>query len=152
MMIRLPNGHKAGVIPQLVETIDLMPTLLELAGAPLPFGVQGESLLPMIRGESRLPYVAFGESTFFGEQRYVALADFRLIFTKEDEATELYNLAADPLELEDLAAAEPDLVKALRQRLDSWEEMVVAAAVDGSQNADIDLETLERLKGLGYVQ
>jgi arylsulfatase A-like enzyme len=152
MIIRLPNGSRAGTIPNLVETIDLMPTLLELAGAPLPYGIQGESLLPLIRGESRLPYVAFGESTFFGEQRYVALADYRMIFTKDGETAELYNLAADPLELEDLAAAEPDLVQALRKRLDSWEEMVVAAAVDGAQDADIDLETLERLKGLGYVQ
>jgi arylsulfatase A-like enzyme len=152
MMIRLPNGHKAGTIANLVETIDLMPTLLELAGAPLPYGIQGESLLPMIRGERRLPHVAFGESTFFGEQRYVALADYRMIFTKEGELAELYNLAADPLELEDLAAVEPDLVQALRRRLDAWEEMVVAAAVDGAQSADIDLEELERLKGLGYVQ
>jgi arylsulfatase A-like enzyme len=152
LLLRLPQGHKAGVISKLVQSIDLMPTLLELAGAPVPPQAQGTSLLPKIRGESKPPYLAFGESTFFGRQRYVALDGYRLIFTSEGETSELYRFTEDPLELTDLAASEPEVVQALRQRIETWQDMVVAAAVDATLESDVDPETLEQLKGLGYIQ
>jgi N-sulfoglucosamine sulfohydrolase len=47
---RLPKGRRAD---ELVSSLDLMPTLLEAAGAPTPPGRPGRSLLPLLRGESR---------------------------------------------------------------------------------------------------
>ena len=45
--------HPAGFVSDaLVELIDIAPTLLELAGLPVPLRMQGRSLLPILRGEA----------------------------------------------------------------------------------------------------
>ena len=150
-MVRLPDGMSAGVISGVVETIDLMPTLLDLAGAPLPAGIQGQSLLPMIQGEGQPPYLAFGESSFFGGQRFVAMAGYQMILSVAGDDVELYNFLEDPLALDDLSAHEPDRIAVLRRKLDSWAEMVESATL-GQEAAPLDEETLEQLKSLGYVQ
>jgi arylsulfatase A-like enzyme len=151
MMVRLPGGMRAGTVSSIVETIDLMPTLLELSGVPQPAGIQGESLLPLIRGERQPPYLAFGESSFFGGQRFVAMDGYHMIMSVAGEGVELFNYLYDPLELDDLSADEPDRVEVLRRKLDSWEEMVARAAI-GQEAAPLDEDTLEQLKSLGYVQ
>jgi arylsulfatase A-like enzyme len=52
LMIRMPKGEGGGrKISAYVELVDIMPTLLELAGATLPARIKGQSLLPAVRGE-----------------------------------------------------------------------------------------------------
>jgi arylsulfatase A-like enzyme len=48
-MVRGP-GVRVGVVSQRVQLIDLAPTLLELAGVPVPDSVDGRSLVPFLRG------------------------------------------------------------------------------------------------------
>jgi arylsulfatase A-like enzyme len=151
MMIRMPGGRKAGRISKIVETIDLMPTLLDLAGAPHPPGIQGQSLLPLVLGEGKPPYVAFGESGFFGGQSYVALGGYRMIVSAESGKAELYSFLDDPLELDDLASSDPERVQVLQRRLDAWKELVTKAAL-GQETAPLEEDTLEQLRSLGYVQ
>ena len=151
LIVRLPGGELTGTVPQVVETLDVMPTLLDLAGAPLPPGIQGESLVPLMRGEGKPPYIAFGESTFDGGSKYVAMGGFHLIVHDESGRAELFAFEVDPLEQDDRAAAEPQRVEALLQRLEEWEQRV-AAAVLGQEEAPMDEETLEQLRSLGYVQ
>ncbi|MBM3320493.1 MAG: sulfatase [Candidatus Eisenbacteria bacterium] len=152
LLIRLPGEASAGRVEQFVETIDLMPTLLDLAGAPLPPHVQGESLVPLIRGEGRPPYIAFSESPLLGEQRAVALGGYRMILSKDLHTTRLYNLMEDPLELKDIAGDEPDRTDVLLRHLRSWEEKVELFSFEGGDSAAVGAETLEQLRSLGYVQ
>ncbi|MBO4444113.1 MAG: sulfatase [Bacteroidaceae bacterium] len=49
LLMHLPGGKK-GDISQLVQNIDYAPTFLELAGVPVPDDIQGESLLPLLKG------------------------------------------------------------------------------------------------------
>ncbi len=52
LIIRGPGGFHGGhVIDALTSHVDLYPTLLELAGAPIPDGIHGRSLLPLARRE-----------------------------------------------------------------------------------------------------
>ncbi len=51
LIIHDPDEAEGKTIPALVESIDVMPTLLERVGAEVPRGVQGQSLQPLIRGE-----------------------------------------------------------------------------------------------------
>jgi len=67
LIVRWPDGGiGGGVIPlELVSNIDVLPTLLESAAIALPAGVQGRSLMPLMRGQAYEPREAiFAEKTF----------------------------------------------------------------------------------------
>ncbi|MEZ9134356.1 sulfatase [Vibrio sp. 10N.286.52.B1] len=49
-IIHYPKGIQASEYSQLVESVDWLPTMLELAGMPIPRDIQGESLAPLMRG------------------------------------------------------------------------------------------------------
>lgn len=54
LMIRHPQGVGAGLrVPGLAQHVDVLPTVLEFLEAPVPDGVEGRSLWPMIRGETQ---------------------------------------------------------------------------------------------------
>ncbi|MCP4654277.1 MAG: sulfatase [bacterium] len=154
LMIRLPHAQKARSLGKIVETVDLMPTLLDLAGAEVATEIQGASLVPLILDAGKPPYIAFGESPQFGERRFVALGGYRMLLSRETDAAELYNLLEDPVELHELSAAEANRVVVLREHLEAWEMMVAAASLDPEKRTEqpLDDDTLERLKSLGYIQ
>jgi arylsulfatase A-like enzyme len=151
LILRLPNGQKAKTVPKFVETVDLMPTLLDLAGAPPPPGLQGESLVPLILDQGAPPYLAFGESALRGGQSFVALGGYRMLRTEKNRDVELYNLLDDPLELEDLSEDEPDRIEVLTRRLDDWRRTFAASALR-EEAAPTDEKTLQQLRSLGYIQ
>ena len=154
LMIRFPGAVETGVNPKIVETMDLMPTVIELIGAELPAGVQGASLLPVINGTSNPPYIAFGETQNGEGQRFAALAGYRAVATGPDNVMELFHTAADSLELTDLAAQDADKVAKLAGDLGAWSKMVTATSLDPAlrTTSELDEETLKQLKSLGYVQ
>jgi arylsulfatase A-like enzyme len=155
LLLRLPGGRPARSIGKIVETVDVMPTLLELAGAETPVAVQGRSLVPLIEKRGKPPYVAFGETPHGGGQGFVALGGYRLLLSREDDAARLYHLPVDPLEQNDLAGneSEAERIAVLRRHLDAWEEMVAASSLDPDrEEAPMDEDTLEQLRSLGYIQ
>lgn len=126
--IRAPGVTKAGSTSDVpVNGIDWYPTLLELAGVPLPAeqDVDGVSLLPLLRGEAIADRPLFWHYPHFGNQggepsSIILHDDWKLIHYHEDGRDELYNLAADPQEQNDVAASEPQRSQQLRARLDAW--------------------------------
>ena len=110
--MRLPKAFQAhGKINQLVQNIDYAPTFLELAGIPVPADIQGESLLPLLKGESpenwrKALYYRFYE--FPGEhalrQHYGVRTDrYKLIhFYNDCDTWELFDLKKDPTEMKNL--------------------------------------------------
>ncbi|MCY3694382.1 MAG: sulfatase-like hydrolase/transferase [Chloroflexi bacterium] len=52
LTIKLPTNERAAMIPHLCETLDLTPTILDIAGVPLEHDQYGKSLLPLIRGQA----------------------------------------------------------------------------------------------------
>jgi arylsulfatase A-like enzyme len=52
LLVRHPQGVGAGTrVPGLAQHVDILPTVLDFLGAPIPEGVEGHSLWPLIRGE-----------------------------------------------------------------------------------------------------
>jgi arylsulfatase A-like enzyme len=151
LFLRFPGGGESRVVDRIVEVIDVMPTLLDLAGLDTPAAVQGQSLIPLLKGQGRPPYLAFSESPIRGGRRAIALAGYRLV--QVGEASQLFNLAVDPLELDDIAAAEQDRVDVLLRHLEDWQKMVAATSLDPELRSEeeLDPETLERLRSLGYI-
>ncbi len=67
LIIRWPSGGIGSGVArsELVSNVDILPTLLEGSGAAVPAGIQGRSLLPLLRGETYKPRDAiFAEKTF----------------------------------------------------------------------------------------
>jgi arylsulfatase A-like enzyme len=101
LLIRAP-GFTPRRASDLVELIDLTPTLVELAGlarAPDASGLQGRSLVPALAGSS-LPKgkLAFSR-TLWTKPRYSVRSDrFKLIWDSRTGASELYDLEGDPEE------------------------------------------------------
>jgi hypothetical protein len=58
------------------------------------------------------------------------------------------------LQLDDLAAAEPDKLGVMIRNLQAWEKMVSMASLDPNlrTEGDLDEDTLKQLKSLGYIQ
>jgi len=103
---------------------DWLPTLLELIGAKdqTPAGLDGLSFAPTLRGQSQPPRpFLYRESPGYGGQQCVRVGDWKLVRQHLNAApnqsnqptTELYDLAHDPGETTDLAAAHPDQVAKL---------------------------------------
>ena len=79
---RLPKERHGARVKELVQSIDLAPTLLDLAGIPKDEAMQGESYLRLVRGESTPDWrtFAFAEnlwSTLFGNPRIESVRDSR---------------------------------------------------------------------------
>jgi hypothetical protein len=84
LIIRGPNGFYGGhVSDALVSHLDLYPTLLELAGARLPTGINGHSMLPLVRKEqTQIRAELFAELTYhaaYDPQRAIRTHRYKLI-------------------------------------------------------------------------
>jgi len=154
LMIRLPGARDVQTIAKVVEVVDLMPTLLALTGQPVPAGVQGASLLPILNGVGQPPYVAFAESPQGGGQRFVALGGLAMVGGISGEDAELYDLELDPAATDDLAEGGGDKLEVMARQLQAWEKMGAVASLDPQLRAEeeLDEDTLKQLKSLGYIQ
>jgi choline-sulfatase len=101
LIVKLPGGLSAGTVATAqVRTLDIMPTLLELANAPAAQKKDGESLEPYFAGKSEAARPAFGETDYplrFGwaPLRSVRSKGFKFI---EAPRPELYDLQLDAAE------------------------------------------------------
>lgn len=119
---------------QLAETVDLFPTLAELAGLPAPGGpqpVDGLSLVPVLRDPStRVRDHAFHAFPKAKLGRAIRTERFRLVEWKtpgdpvETAALELYDYLDNPGETTNLAAGKPEIVKELQAILARYPEAV----------------------------
>jgi N-acetylglucosamine-6-sulfatase len=110
LMIRYPNGIKAGIRPsQMALSIDLAPTLLDLAGTAPGNEFHGVSLRPLLEGTSadwRSSFlVEYYSDTVFERifkmgYKAVRTENYKYIqYVNLENMNELYDLAADPYEL-----------------------------------------------------
>ena len=123
----LSAGTKSG---SLVETVDIYPTLCELAGLPAPAGLDGRSFAPTLRDPAAptkdhtihvYPRSVPGKGPVLGRairtERY-RLVEWKKIGAPASEAElELYDYESDPLERKNLAATQPEVVARLRALL-----------------------------------
>lgn len=116
-----PGVPEQTVCEEVVELRDVMPTLLDAAGLPLPDGLDGRSALPAARGEAgELRDVLHGEHVLL-DQSLQWLTDGRekYVWMSGTGAEQLFDLAEDPDELHNLAADPPsaDRLRHWRDRL-----------------------------------
>ena len=151
LILRAPGLVPAGNrISARVGLIDLVPTVLELLELP-PIDVkQGRSLVPLIRGEPLPPVTMWAELP----PRLVSarVDDVKWIIGQKTGRAQVYDLASDPRELDDVRARFPadGATKLLAQYRDQICTILPpATAPEGTE--EIDPEVREKLKALGYT-
>ena len=108
LLLRYPATVSAGQqIEHLVQNLDLAPTLLDFAGAPIPAGFQGLSLKKLVSGEQK---TTWRDGVYYHYYQYpgwhlvnphygVRSATYKLIHFYTKDHWELYDLEQDPQEL-----------------------------------------------------
>jgi arylsulfatase A-like enzyme/Tfp pilus assembly protein PilF len=156
LILRLPGAARAGaVVADPVSHVDLLPTLLDAAGLTIPASAQGTSLLPAIASgrldaarevysESFYPLLHYGWSPL----RSIRAEHHKLIAAPRPE---LYDLVDDRGESRNLIADEPQLAFALDGRLRALRAEMEREAPAAKTAADLDPETVDRLRALGYL-
>jgi len=126
-----PSRFKGGrILEEQARQVDIMPTILDIVGLPIPESIHGRSLLPRMKGKTGAKtQPAISESVSAGyqstpEQERIMFRSLRTdtwkLVCKEDGATTscvLYDLKQDPGETKDLADAEPQTAAELEERL-----------------------------------
>jgi arylsulfatase A-like enzyme len=154
LIIRFPDQiDGGGRIGALVQSIDLAPTLVELAGLDIPDLFQGKSLMPLVNGsDEEINRMAYSEEDY-EESSYlmdsVIKPPYKLIHYPKAGVSELFDLYADPLEQRSISDERPELVADLMAELTAWKEAQVRLASEGV--AEIDEGTTEQLRSLGYI-
>lgn len=93
---------------------DFLPTAAELAGAPIPQGIDGHSILPTLLGQKQDPHDYFyWEFHERGFHQAVRSGNWKGIRLGPDQPLQLYNLSADLAERNNIASAHPDIVAKL---------------------------------------
>ncbi len=163
-VMRVPlivHGAEWGVRPVVVEApvslTDLAPTVLELAQLPALPGADGLSLAAVVTGrgaapqrpgvfaESHMPQLEYGWSGL----RALVQGKTKLI---QAPRSELFDLAADPGEKNDLAAARAAEIPALTEALTDLRRRAIAAAPAASDaSASVSEDQMKDLQALGYA-
>ncbi|MEP1209016.1 MAG: sulfatase-like hydrolase/transferase [Rhizobiaceae bacterium] len=126
-----PEGRQAGRSDALASTVDIAPTVLDRAGLAPYFGMQGSSLLPalaapdvqirddlLIEHNDLAPRMGFEQS---GRVRSLRTKDWRLTVYKDQDWGELYDLAGDPKQVNNLwfSASHENVKSEMMERLTS---------------------------------
>ncbi|RPJ44138.1 MAG: hypothetical protein EHM19_07255, partial [Candidatus Latescibacterota bacterium] len=170
LLFRYPTFLPAGrLIDDPVSLVDLAPTLHQIAGVEPPPEMEGEGLFFLLRdgGRADRPVYAENGRTVLnsgeeenprwhvegdaGRWNMVRVGDWKLIRIPSPAGPthELYDLRQDPQEATNLAAHRPDLVEELGRHLELWLGRPAGAA---TQSPEVDEETVQGLRALGYVR
>jgi len=121
MMARVPGGHKGARIKSLVQPVDIMPTIMELAGVPLAGPVDGVSLVPLLHGGEIIERSIVVTSSALSDDpdkpvcSAINNGEWTLQYRGPNYPAELHNLRNDPAQTHDLYAERRDVAKRLHQ-------------------------------------
>jgi arylsulfatase A-like enzyme len=146
----IPAGRR---IDSPAENVDLFPTLLQLCDLAMPDGLHGQSLVPAMHGEETGREHVFSSVDMFcsSVRSPGATTDWKLIVPTEHypaRKIELFDIRTDPSELQNLAAARPEVVARLRATLNAWAKAHPTQTNLGQKK---DPQTMADLKALGYA-
>ncbi len=156
LIIRLPgvSGTGGREVLEQSRTIDLMPTVLGLAGADVPPAVQGKSLVPFLSGREGESEAAYSETFFprfhYGWSELKSLRQGRFKFI-DAPRPELYDVSADPGEVQNLIDANASTAFRMKAELEGLLGRYSAPDDELAGPQNIDHDSLVKLQALGYI-
>jgi arylsulfatase A-like enzyme len=162
LVMRDPRSVRPGRVERgPVSIVDLLPTMLDLLGVPVPPDALGESFAATVqRGEAPAPRDVLFEVDFeplfadneekVSHKRAILREGWKLIRDETSGAVELYDLASDPAESRNVAEQRLELRDRLAGDLAEWSQ----SAAEGQLPAgvvELTARQIERLRSLGYA-
>jgi arylsulfatase A-like enzyme/Tfp pilus assembly protein PilF len=152
LLIQHPEGNQPGRrVAEPVSLADVFPTILDGLGIPPAQGTIGRSLAPWQQSSPLKPRGCYGETEApLMEGGWSPLRTWTTARWKYIQSTraELYDLEADPAELQNLIDAHPEVAAELDQALADFQSQLLPR---GSGNAVLTAEERRALAGLGYA-
>jgi arylsulfatase A-like enzyme len=159
LMMRVPGrGFTPRRVPDIVRSVDVMPTVLELTGTSLE-GVkfQGESLVPLLEGRTseRIAYSHAASTNKREKASHTLRTDrWRLLNRSGWDSPQLFDMEADPGATVDVSSEHPDVVRRLGALLEqqmAQDRLLGDLFKDNTRDTPLTEEQLEELRALGYV-
>jgi len=159
LIVKFPHSELMGKVNNLmVQSIDIVPTILDFLKIPLRNEFQGKSLMPVLLNEKTgaVPF-AYSESDAVlsersGERlRAYREGNWKLIYAPDGVMAEsaLYNTADDPYETNNVIEEKKELAEGLKEKLLLLIKNYPEEKFEGTDLPDD--ETKEKLKSLGYL-
>jgi arylsulfatase A-like enzyme/Tfp pilus assembly protein PilF len=155
LIIVPPDPKSQGnVSSEVTGLVDVLPTVCEMAGLPIPAEVQGRSLAQALAGRRRTEPALVYSETFYPRLHYgwsdlmcVQDGRYKLILAPRPE---LYDVAADPREEENFISLRQDVYHDMKAAAEAFINKASRNAYE-KDVSKIDAGTRERLSALGYV-
>jgi arylsulfatase A-like enzyme len=168
LIMRIPDYPKKEIrIKDLAQSIDIMPTILELAGRPAHPKAQGQSLVSLINGQKTFlnrtiwksynawekdSVISFAEQPGESPGAYdcsIINDGYQMVYKLKPYSIELFNIITDPLTQNNIAEGCKDISERLSSKVNDY---LNKKNMYWGPTATLDEETREQLKALGYVQ
>jgi arylsulfatase A-like enzyme len=153
MIIRSPSITKIKNVTEMVQLIDVPPTLLALAGLPVEKSMQGESLASVIKGARKKNRLGFSESYFaalqFGVSPLYAAQQEGEKYISSPKP-EFYNLTQDPGELKNVIGDEQAQAQQLKEMLSLYQNKYHVVKVEKNERT-VSSEEAEQFAAIGYL-
>jgi len=156
LIIRAPIRFPNETVKDIVELVDISPTILEALDIPIPTSYQGQSLLDlMFKGTWSKPPAAYTETYFpryhFGWSELKAIYTdnrWKYILAPEDE---LYDMETDPKEETNLVLKKSYQSRRTKERIERFiRDKSINARTPGNLK-QLDKEDMQKLAALGYI-
>ncbi|MDD4940060.1 MAG: sulfatase, partial [Candidatus Omnitrophica bacterium] len=150
LIIHVPGIKHGRQINELTQTVDIMPTLLDLLGIPVPRQAQGKSLVDLMNNKRALPlreYV-FSEANGISSIRS---KEWLFLLNNNDQNRRFYHLASDPKEQKNMYPENKEAALELESELKKWEASLPSYQdMEYPFDPGIDEATQERIRKSGY--
>jgi len=151
LILRGPGIEAGKIVAQPVSAVDVAPTLLALAGLPVPPEMEGKPLPGLGLAGAR----AAGDPVYVqcGDNLAVRVGDRKLLSQRQGGAGEVYDLAADSGEKANVIGADTASDQTLRALAEKyWGSATAETRLVLERQKTVDDSTRERLRALGYIE
>jgi Flp pilus assembly protein TadD len=150
LLLKLPQNQSAGKrVTARARLVDVAPTILEIAGVPIPSQMQGQSLLRIAKANADQPVYAISNfpQQAFGWSALESWRAGKYLYIKAPKP-ELYDLAADPGATRNLAQTSKATLETIASQLDAFDRRFTDS---GNAASELTSSEMQKLASLGYV-
>jgi choline-sulfatase len=152
LLLKLPQNQNAGTrLTARARLVDVAPTILEIAGVPIPSQMQGQSLLRIAKANADQPVYSISNfpQQAFGWSPLESWRAGKYLYIKAPKP-ELYDLSADPSATHNLAQTSKATRETIAGQLDAFDRRFSDPG-NTSRGSELTSSEMQKLASLGYV-